>query len=213
MKTFMQRASALITSVLLLGAASAGCWLPADPGAERLDVAELGAREQDEAGEAECPEGIETTIIELGTNEYFIGYRATLDSPVGEVWSKVQNIKSLIDIAFAGQTSDFQWLNGGSPGHVPALYQFNFGPQTIVEEVTYRNSADTVLRYRVAVVPVIGIEAYTAEVKLTPCGMDTLLEFTREVTFSEGVSIDAFSGLFEQEVANIQAHFAGAGGS
>lgn len=39
----------------------------------------------------------------------------------------------------------------------------------------------------------------------------TAISFSRDIVFDDPASVDAFAGLFEQEIANIQAYFADKG--
>jgi hypothetical protein len=199
------RAPYVMASLFALAIASTNCSTPFEPGAESIDRSEIGPRAQ--ADGDPCPTGIETTVIELGPNHYYIAYRTTLNASFGVVWSKVQNFETLLQIAFAGATTDFEWVDG-SPGQTPSLVEFNLGEQRLVEEVQYRDSGDKVLRYAVAEAPVLGIEEYTGEIDLDTCGSaTTLFEFTRDVTFSEGVDVNTFLDLFMSEIVNIRTYF------
>lgn len=208
MTTTTRKLHHLVTSVLALSFASAGCALSVDPQTEGLDVADVAATEQAWTCSGDCPEGIEATINEVATNEYTIVLRTTLDASAGKVWSRVQNFEKLLKIASGDVFSNFQWVSG-SPGHIPAVVQFDLGGQTIVEEVFYRNSHQKVLRYRVVNTPVLGIEDYTAEIALIPCESGTVIEIGRELTLSPDVDIDPFLSLFRQEIITISEYFNG----
>lgn len=192
-------------SILALVVASVGCGVSSEPGAEGIDSAGLGAMTQENC--ISCPEGIESTIIEIAPNEYYVSYRVALDASQGTVWSNIKNFETLVDIAFAGAVTDFEWIEG-SPGVAPALVEFNFGDQPIVEAVTYINNFTKKLGYVVAETPVLGIEEYSALVDVDACGFwHSSIEFTREVRFSPGTDANSFFDLFMSEMINIQTYF------
>jgi hypothetical protein len=199
------RVQCIMASLFALSIASASCGMSPEQGAEGIDLSGVGARAQ-AIGDV-CPTGIETTIIEVAPNQYYISYRTTLAASHGAVWARVQNFEELVQIAFDGATSDFEWVDG-APGQTPSLVAFNYGDQRLVEEIEYRNSSEKILRYGVAETPVLGIEEYHAEIDVDQCGTaETLFVFTRQVTFSSDVDANAFFDLFMAEIVNIKTFF------
>lgn len=187
-----------------LAIASAGCGMSFEPGAEGIDSSAIGVTEQGCGG---CPEGIETTVIQTGPNEYYTSSSTTVNAPQSTVWPQVKNIETLLDIALPGQTTDFEWIEGG-PGVVPSLVAFNFGVETLVEEVNYINNYYKIMRYVLVEAPVLGIEEYSGEVDVDWCSAGTaVVTFTREVTFSVGTDPLPLLDLFEQEVVNIRDYY------
>lgn len=192
-------------SFLALALAGVGCGISSEPGAEGFDAVELGALTEENC--VTCPTGIDSTIVQIGTNKYYISYRATLDAPQSTVWPNVKDFETLVAIAFDGAATDFEWVEG-SPGVAPATVEFTYGGQRLTEEVTYINNFTRVLEYILLETPVLGIDEYSAWVDVDPCSVSkSRIEFTRIVKFSSGTDPNAFFDLFMDEIVNIQTYF------
>jgi hypothetical protein len=140
------------------------------------------------------------------------GYRfvgaVVVNLPIGAVWAKCRNIETLLEIVLPGIASNFQWVEGGNPGVVPARFTFEANGATLLEEVYYRSDEDHVLKYQL-VNPSLGMESYLAAVELTSQGATgTLVVYTREMRFADPSLVGSFTGLLQLEMENLQAHFA-----
>jgi hypothetical protein len=187
---------ALSLPVLAL-AFAAGCDSPTDYGKSAPHVPSVRA--------SSAPV---STVTPLEGGGFRFTSTAVLDAPEGAVWAKIHNIEKVVEIALPGIASDFQWVDGGSPGKVPSLYQFTALGNTVLEEVFYVDHGDRVLKYRL-VTPALGIQSYVATISLDPVDNDhTTISFSRDIVFDDPASVDAFAALFEQEIANLQAYFA-----
>jgi hypothetical protein len=153
-----------------------------------------------------APPTFETTPLE-GGGFRFVG-SVVLDRPIGAVWAKAHNIESFVAIVLPGLASNFQWVDGGSPGVVPARFSFEANGATLLEEVYYRSNEDHVLKYQL-VTPALGMESYLATVDLTSEGpQSTRVTYTREMRFADPSLLASFSGLLQLEMTNLQAYFA-----
>ena len=200
---FRSLAPLALTAVL-----AAACDSPTDVDEPRLRAPQ--APTASVTSEPSAPPVSTVTPIEGG------GFRftsvATLDVPVGAAWAIVHNIEKDVQIALPGIASDFQWLDGGSPGKVPSLYQFSALGTTILEEVFYMSHADHVLKYRL-VTPALGILSYVGTISIEPIDeTHSQLTFSRDVVFADPASVDGFAALFHQEATALQAYFNERGG-
>ena len=149
-----------------------------------------------------------STVTPLEGGGFRFTSTAVLDAPEGAVWAKIHNIEKVVEIALPGIASDFQWLDGGSPGKVPSRYTFLALGSSVLEEVSYVDPDDRVLMYRL-VTPALGIQSYVATISLDPVDSHhTAISFSRDIVFDDPASVNGFAALFEQEIANIQAYFA-----
>lgn len=192
----------LTLSPLLLSLALGGCISPTD-GDAALRVPEEQGALADHGGSIPPV----STVTPLGDGVYRFTSTAILDVPEGAAWAKIHDIETLLAIVLPAAT-DFQWLDGGGSSKVPSRYQFNALGSTVVEEVYLQDHAEKVFGYRL-VVPALGIQTYVATVALDPLGNDhTSVTYTRDMTFDDPASVDAFAALFEQEIAALHAYFA-----
>lgn len=150
---------------------------------------------------------VEVSTRAIGPNRYTIIATTTLDRPVGEVWALLCDFERLVAVGLPGMTSDFEWLNGGSPDQVPSRFQFAIGTARVVEEIYHLDGDQYILRYRM-LEPAMGILKYDAEFELTPVSNEqTFYSVTREVTLESGV-VDGLAGLVATETQNVKDHFA-----
>jgi hypothetical protein len=183
---------------LVLTLAFAGCGSPMgdDDAALRAPVAPVFSGEP------------VSTVTPLEGGGFRFTSTAVLDAPEGAVWAKIHNIEKVVEIALPGIASDFQWVDGGSPGKVPSRYTFSALGSPVLEEVFFVDPDDKVLKYQL-VTPALGIQSYVATISLDPVDNDhTTISFSRDIVFDDPASADAFAALFEQEIANLQAYFA-----
>jgi hypothetical protein len=151
--------------------------------------------------------GVEVSIQELGPNQYRIVSRATFDQPVTKIWPVFRNFEKLVNVGLPGLTSDFEWLNGGTPDRVPSQFRFVSGGAYVVEEVYHRSDDEHVLRYRV-LEPVLGILELDSELRLTPISdAQTAYTATRKITLEPG-TIDGLGALVSLETQNMKNYFA-----
>ena len=149
-----------------------------------------------------------STVTPLEGGGFRFTSTAVLDAPEGAAWAKIHNIEKVVEIALPGIASDFQWLDGGSPGKVPSRFTFLALGSSVLEEVFFVDHGEKVLRYRL-VTPALGIQSYVATISLDAVDNDhTTISFSRDMVFDDPASVDGFAALFEQEIASLQAHFA-----
>lgn len=193
----------LALSPLLLTLAFSGCISPTGDNDAALRVPEEQSVLADHGGSVPPV----STVTPLGDGVYRFTSTAILDVPEGAAWAKIHDIETLIGIGLPAAT-DFQWLDGGGSSRVPSRFQFNALGATVVEEVYLQDHAEKVLGYRL-VTPALGIQTYVSIVALEPLDNDhTIVTLTRDVSFDDPASVDAFAALFEQEAAAVQAYFA-----
>lgn len=202
----MMRTISTLPSVIALAcsflATGAGC-IGAEPSPEALEAEPIAASAHAIAPSAE----VDVTVTEIGPERYIITATTTFDRSAGKIWATIHNFEKLVAAALPGMTSNFEWLDGGSPGKVPSKFQFDVSGTTVVEEVYYRRKANYTMRYRL-LEPGLGIIALDGEVKLTPISnKKTRYEASREVTLEPGV-IDGFADLIAVETQTLQSHFA-----
>ena len=105
--------------------------------------------------------GVEVRITEIKPNQFTIVATATFDQPVAKVWSVFRNFEKLVDLALPGLATDFEWLDGGSPGRVPSQFRFVANGETLIEEIYHHSDDEYVLRY-LMLEPALGIESFAA---------------------------------------------------
>ena len=180
---------------------AAGCASPMDADPAR------NAPEALAASAAISPTPVSTVTPLPGGGFRFVS-TALLDVPEGAAWAKIHNMEKLAEIALPGLSSDFQWLDGGTPGTAPSRYQFTALGTTVQEEILLIDRAEKVLKYHL-VTPALGIRSYVGTVSLDPVDHDhSLITFSRDVAFDDPAALPDFTALFEQEIGYIQAYFA-----
>lgn len=201
----MKRSNPILSlSCLLLSAAlSAGCGVP-------TAESEPYAPEAAQALAADsCAPGAPTFEVTPRPDGSFHFFSAgVVCRPSGAVWAKIRNFDNVIAIFLDGIASDFEWVDGGSPGKLPSRYQFSVAGTTLLEEVDYRSDPDQVIGYHL-VTPGLGIERYSATIELEAEGPHaTRVTFTRAMRFADPALVDGFAELFQVEMANFQDYFA-----
>jgi hypothetical protein len=169
---------------------------------------ERGAGEGETAQQTPADDGgVEVTIEEIGPNQHSVVATATFDQPVAAVWAVFRDFEKLVAIALPGLTSDFEWLNSGSPDQVPSQFRFLASGARIAEQLYHRDDDEHVLRYRM-LEPALGILVYDAELRLTPISDDrAAYRATRTLTTEPG-AVEGLAGLATLETRNMKDHFA-----
>ncbi|AGP34712.1 hypothetical protein BE04_04715 [Sorangium cellulosum] len=142
----------------------------------------------------------------IGQDQYLSYQRVLIDAPVSEVWPVLRDIEWFAEAVLPEVAPTFLWLNGGGPETIPSAYQFTSGGVTLVEEIIYRSEAHHQILVRL-LEPAFGMEQYYALGDLTPCGDQTVLEYTRYLELAPGTDIAFFTALFTQEFIDIPAYF------
>ncbi len=117
-------------------------------------------------------------------------------------------MEQIIPIALPGVASDFEWVDGGSPGKVPSRFQMSVFGETLLEELFYRSHEEHKLQYRL-VTPALGIVSYIGTIELDEVEAGrTVITFTRNLRFADPSLVSPITASMQPEVANILAYFA-----
>ncbi|XXX79437.1 hypothetical protein WMF30_11740 [Sorangium sp. So ce134] len=143
----------------------------------------------------------------IGEDQYLTYQRVLIDAPISEVWPVLRDVEWFVEAVLPDVAPTFVWLNGGGPETIPSTYQFTSGGVTLLEEIIYRSEAHHQILVRL-LAPAFGMEQYYALGDLTPCGDQTVLEYTRYLELAPGTDIEFFRALFTQEFIDIPAYFA-----
>jgi hypothetical protein len=191
---------------LVLTLSFAACSSPTDVGDSHRIAPESPALAE---APDEPPAPPVSTVTPLPGGGFRFTSTAVLDVPTGAAWAKLHNIEKTVEIALPGIATDFQWLDGGGPSTVPSQFQFSALGATVVEEVFFVDTVAKVLKYRL-VIPALGLQSYAGTIDLDRLdNTHTKITFSRDATFDDPASVDAFADLFHQEAVTIQTYFAG----
>jgi hypothetical protein len=197
------RVLALFPLALTL-ALTAGCIAPTSD----EDLGSIADEAQALSHDPGAPPAPTFEVIPLDDGSYRVVSVGAVDRPAGAIWAKLQNMSQIVPVALGDAMSDFAWVDGGSPGKMPSLFQFRLFETTLLEEIFYRSHEEHTLQYRL-VTPALGIVSYigTLELNEDDAGR-TVITFTRDLRFADPSLVGPLTASMQPEMANMQAYFA-----
>lgn len=150
---------------------------------------------------------VEVRVTPLGPGEYLFEATSTFHQSLDRVWAAASDFERLIAVSLPGMATDFQWLNGGGPRRLPAVFQFTAGSEIVQEELYELNDAEHSFRYRL-LRPALGMLEYDGTLRFESIAKDwTEYSAVRRIKL-EASAVEGLKGLIALETQNLKDYFA-----